>query len=286
MFKRITCLVFFSLVCATCGVKPYNQAQYSECFNAYSTAFNACNGSATCEQDALDAYQSCTGDDAKIPLHFIVLTEKLALQLNPTADNSITLNFLKSEVDTLNRYFTVEDSRYPPDNRKKIVSFQFKSATFNDVVTTINDPMVDVAVPELNFDRRHEDFKPTMNSSTDPRLYDPSAVNVYIADCVDSLGTDIVSSHGNNRGNRPYIVLDYARITGLTSRQAAEEHEMGHAFGLGHECDPSASRSSDTNIMASSGNCSGSGGERNIGFTPDQCETILEKVNDFLASIN
>jgi len=292
MFKRIILGLACCLLLATCGINPYNQAQYSECFTNYSTAFNACNGNEGCEGDALDAYQVCTGENAKIPLHFVVLTDKLGDELSTPVNNVLTRNFLKNQVDTLNRYFTVEDARYPPDNRKKIVTFEYKSSTLYNVATTINDPIVDFADPTFNFDRRHEDFKPNLNSSANPLLYDPTALNIYIVDCVNAAGGNIVSSHGNNNSNKPYIVLDYARITGVANRQAAQEHEMGHAFGLGHECDPNATTSTSTNIMASKSNCvdsngnESSGGLRDIGFTPGQCNDILEKVTDFIGTSN
>ncbi len=51
---------------------------------------------------------------------------------------------------------------------------------------------------------------------------------------------------------------------------------MGHAFGLIHVCEPNAKRNSNTNIMASSGRCKGSGGLRNIGFNQQQVNTILQ----------
>ncbi len=50
---------------------------------------------------------------------------------------------------------------------------------------------------------------------------------------------------------------------------------MGHAFGLGHLCIAHATIDTPTNIMASTQNCEGSGGQRNIGFDDDQVATIM-----------
>ena len=57
-----------------------------------------------------------------------------------------------------------------------------------------------------------------------------------------------LGGHGRKNGHQPYILLDYERLPHV---QAAEEREMGHAFGLDHICYPDAKGNSDTNIMAS-----------------------------------
>lgn len=314
MIRRTILGAATCLFLTTCGVKPYNQTQYAECFQAYSEAYGNCNDD-TCKTAALETYRNCAGDAIKIPLHFVVLTSKLADNINTNPHNFVVtqvgapsgtkiggvkkfmgkseiIDFLKTRIDTLNRYYTVEDASLPPDNRRKIVTFEFKSATLYNTASKITDSMITVALDELDFDRRHDVFKPTMNENTHPKLFDPNAVNVYIADCVDAAGDDVGSSHGNNNGNKPYVVLDYARITGVRKRQAVEEHELGHAFGLEHVCDPNAITSTSTNIMASGKNCldangdESSGGLRDIGFTPEQCRTILEKVDAFLATID
>ena len=52
---------------------------------------------------------------------------------------------------------------------------------------------------------------------------------------------------------------------------------MGHAFGLRHVCVSKAQRQDSTNIMASAGNCDGSGGKRDLGFTKAQTDIINSK---------
>ncbi len=128
---------------------------------------------------------------------------------------------------------------------------------------------------------------------------DPDAINVYIYDAWDdSSGDSATTGRGTrNSGNeyRGYILLDYKRVesgAGGGSNQAAEVHELGHAFGLGHLCTAAAksSTTSSTNIMSSgnsvsndgidediSYNCPGSGGKRDIGFTAEQMLTILDQ---------
>ena len=105
MSKNSAISVICTFLLVACGIKTYNQAQYSECFSSYKTAVDACNDDEECEGNALSAYRGCMGENVKIPLHFVVLTEKLSQQLASPTDNDITIGFLKNEVDTLNRYF-------------------------------------------------------------------------------------------------------------------------------------------------------------------------------------
>ena len=92
-----------------------------------------------------------------------------------------------------------------------------------------------------------------------------------------------LGGHGRKNGHQPYILLDYERLPHV---QAAEEHEMGHAFGLDHICYPDAQgqlghrrRRSANKYETADGekaDCEGSGGERNLGFTAEQSATVLE----------
>jgi hypothetical protein len=50
---------------------------------------------------------------------------------------------------------------------------------------------------------------------------------------------------------------------------------MGHCFGLGHVGVPGANLRTSTNIMASSGEGFGSGGQRDLGFSESQAAAIL-----------
>lgn len=83
-----------------------------------------------------------------------------------------------------------------------------------------------------------------------------------------------ITSRGFRNNGRPFILIDWERLNYKT--QAATIHEMGHAFGLDHVCAPGAKKTTPTNIMASYDCGKGSGGLRNIGFTPKQLSTILQ----------
>ncbi|MBD0057815.1 metalloprotease, partial [Acinetobacter radioresistens] len=62
---------------------------------------------------------------------------------------------------------------------------------------------------------------------------------------------------------------------------AGSVHEMGHVFGLKHVCAPKATKRTPTNIMTSAECKLGSGGLRNLGFTPVQLQTILSTYNQY-----
>jgi len=87
------------------------------------------------------------------------------------------------------------------------------------------------------------------------------------------LGFKDATGHGRRNSGRPFVFLDWQRLN--HGDQAAEEHEMGHAFGLEHICVPGATRQTPTNIMASADCGKGSGGLRNLGFNEQQTATIL-----------
>lgn len=224
MKRTVLAGLFSCLFLTTCGVKPYNQSQYTACFQTYSETFNTCSDD-ECKSEALAIYRDCTGENVKIPIHFVVLTEKLAqninLAMNPgtkpklqqtsvgqfsTVKKKSVTDFLKTRIDILNRYFTVENTAYPPDNREKIVTFEYKSATLFAQALVEKEPLTDFAIPQFDFDERKTVFIPALNSTKNSRLYDPEAVNVYIVDAIkkDSQGVieDVTSSHGNNNGNR------------------------------------------------------------------------------------
>ena len=302
LMKTVSLIIMFSAMFG-CKTTSY-QVQSTSCFETYAADLAECKRDA-CRQAAVDDYLNCIGYDLVFPLHFVVLTDSIA------NTNAEVRKELKAVVDTLNRYFTVESSRYPPDNRKRIVSFTYKSATLYDEAIKIGGPLVNFATQYyFNFDRRHE-FKSLVNRAKKSELRNDSAINVYIVDSyntVDGLYQDVISSSGNNNDGRPYIMLDYARINGKAKRSAAEEHEMGHAFGLAHVCVPGAKNNTSTNIMASKGsypadnsceydsdapelNCAdkkttnGRGGKRDIGFNNEQCRIIIDNAEEIRATL-
>ncbi|RLZ11113.1 metalloprotease [Acinetobacter sp. 2JN-4] len=88
-----------------------------------------------------------------------------------------------------------------------------------------------------------------------------------------------ITSWGFRNNAQPFILIDWERLNHQT--QAASIHEMGHAFGLGHVCAPKAKKTTPTNIMTSYDCRLGSGGLRNLGFTANQLNTILENYSKY-----
>lgn len=116
-------------------------------------------------------------------------------------------------------------------------------------------------------------------------LTDEEALNVIVYDVcerqpgpdnVENTDDDVQSCTGSQdgrgrvNGNRPYFFVDHARA--LRPRAfgtsgfpwAAEEHEVGHAFGLLHACEP-AGHGGNTRTMQT-GACPSGLGWRNLGF--------------------
>ena len=168
--------------------------------------------------------------------------------VNPTTGFSFSSqstldNFCRHEVDILNFHFTTEHGY-------QIVKFRFKDAVmwgsptdgFYSCITNSADPATcdpisgdglqgDQDYFMYDFDRR-----------------DDNAINFIL---YDRSGDDTSGGNYNRLGGPPYVIVDYARVNeNLTvtadnmytngimdddpNRRAAEEHEMGHAFALGH----------------------------------------------------
>ncbi len=193
-------------------------------------------------------------------LHFAVITK------NADAHGVATLAQLKREVDILNTYFVTED-------RKPLVTFRFKSAAFYDETRQSRCELVGLGDADVPYDSTR--LAELFNACDDPKVRDPQAINIYVYDSHNARGGRAdTTGHGKRNSNRPFILLDWERLDHRD--QSPEEHEMGHAFGLGHECAPGAKRGTSTNIMASAECGRGSAGRRDIGFSPAQARTILD----------
>lgn len=205
-----------------------------------------------------------------VDLHFAVITK------NPAAHGVATLAQLKKEVDILNAHFVTEE-------RKPIVKFRFKSAAFHDETRNSRCEFVRLGDTDVPYDSAR--LAELFNACDDPKVRDPRAINFYVYDSHDSRGSPAdTTGHGKRNSNRPFVLLDWERLD--HKDQSPEEHEMGHAFGLGHECAPRAKRETSTNIMTSSECGRGSAGRRDIGFSPTQVRTILDyaqKIQERLA---
>lgn len=195
-------------------------------------------------------------------VHFAVITK------NQEAQCMATYAQLRKEVDILNKYFVT-------DRGKPIVTFRFKSAHMYDEVRNLNCPLViDANNEHYNGDKWQDNF----NRCTHYQVRDPHAINIYIFDSHDG------ACHGRRNSNCPYIFFHYKRLN--HTGQSPEEHEMGHCFGLGHECGYGLRVRDNSNIMTSKSylcpkhnagkNARRSGGQRNMGFyttfDPRRCE--------------
>lgn len=194
-------------------------------------------------------------------IHFAVLTERAEELRN--AD----IGLFEKEVAILNRYFVSAGKR-------EIVRFRYKSGVAYDQVKGSNCLFVkEIVDAEAYHDAKR--LKELYNECNDRKVRDPAAINFYIYDAYSPRnGFSDKTSRGYNNSSRPFLMLDWERIGHAV--QSPEEHEMGHAFGLEHVCEQVASSASHTNIMASAGgDCEGSGGLRDIGFTEQQIAVIL-----------
>lgn len=192
-------------------------------------------------------------------IHFVVLTN------NAGAQQVTTLGQLRREVDVLNEFFVTA-------TREPLVRFRFKSATLFPETRRSDCKLKDLGDVQgpLDTGRAAQLF----NACDDPHIRDPRAINFYVYDAyAHGSGFKDATGHGRRNSGRPFVFLDWQRLN--HGEQAAEEHEMGHAFGLVHICAPGATRQTPTNIMASADCGKGSGGLRNLGFNEQQTTTIL-----------
>jgi len=282
-------LLIVTLICSSCYTGS-RKIQFSNCFYELLQIYANCDNDQDCESSTFFKFNSCMSYDHTFPIHFVILTNRLS------GSESTIERLMQTQIDTLNRYFTVEDASIPGDNRRRIISFSYRSTTHYSDAFAIGGDLVDFAAPDFVFEDRG-DFRDLFNAETNPELKDTEAINIYI---VDAQATTNSSARNNN--NRPYILLDYARIDGSASRVAVQEHEMGHCFVLDHVCNPAGKNASNTNIMATGGSyqdngdcrfrggtssvdCPGSGGRRNIGFDNCQSTTILDAADDIYLSL-
>lgn len=192
-------------------------------------------------------------------VHLVVLTSNAGAQQVATRDQ------LRREVDILNEFFAAE-------NREPLVRFRFKSATLFPETRRSSCKLKDLGDVRGPLDTGHA--AELFNTCDDPHIRDPRAINFYVYDAyAPGSGFKDATGHGRRNSGRPFVFLDWQRLN--HGDQAAEEHEMGHAFGLEHICVPGATRQTPTNIMASADCGKGSGGLRNLGFNEQQTATIL-----------
>ncbi|MDC4879085.1 metalloprotease [Acinetobacter baumannii] len=199
-----------------------------------------------------------------VPVTFVFTTN------NPSAAQFDNFTQMRKEISILNKY-------YLDDQGKKI--FNFKLNRY---------------IPYKEFSKLHCDLKQQINQpypiSTEtipasvntcfPKRTASKEVIVLIYDAYSTKWKfkDVTSRAFRNNG-KPFILLDWNRLN--YNIQAGSVHEMGHVFGLKHVCAPKATKRTPTNIMTSAECKLGSGGLRNLGFTPVQLQTILSTYNQY-----
>lgn len=199
-----------------------------------------------------------------VPVTFVFTTN------NPSAAQFDNFTQMRKEISILNKY-------YLDDQGKKI--FNFKLNRY---------------IPYEEFSKLHCDLKQQINQpypiSTEttpasvntcfPKRTASKEVIIFIYDAYSTKWKfkDVTSRAFRNNG-KPFILLDWNRLN--YNIQAGSVHEMGHVFGLKHVCAPKATKRTPTNIMASAECKLGSGGLRNLGFTPVQLQTILSTYKQY-----
>ncbi|WP_345681951.1 hypothetical protein [Novipirellula caenicola] len=169
------------------------------------------------------------------------------------------------EVEILNATFRTSDG-------KPLVKFTFESFTAYADIANSDQELLQYGDSAATYDSNA--IADAFNRCDDTAIRHRNAINIYIFDAHSRKeGFGDVTSHGKRNSNRPFVLLDHARLNNAI--QNAEAHEMGHAFGLGHVGVPNAKLTTSTNIMTSAAEEFGSGGKRDIGFTPAQSAIIL-----------
>lgn len=189
-----------------------------------------------------------------------------------------SLEQLHREIDILNTYFVTDD-------RRPLIHFKFKKAIMHEDLLASDCGFADLLDQPSTW---QDPFRKKFLACPDPKAgLDPIAITFIVADhwskkdgftFMDSLG----GRYGAGRfGSVPFVQLDWKRLDHRI--QSPEEHEMGHAFGLPHVCEPGATGQTDTNIMASHAGCDGSGGKRTRGFNAEQVATIKARIDSYKA---
>lgn len=199
-----------------------------------------------------------------VPVTFVFTTN------NPSAARFDNLAQMRKEVGILNKYY-LDDQGNKIFNFKlnRYISYQDFSKLHCQLGNEINQPRP-ISIGSM----------PASVNACFPKRTTSKEVIVFIYDAYSKKleFNDITSRTFRNNG-KPFILLDWNRLN--YNIQAGSIHEMGHAFGLKHVCAPNATKTTPTNIMASAECKLGSGGLRNLGFTPSQLQTILSSYQQY-----
>ena len=191
-------------------------------------------------------------------VHFVFATSM------PAAQKYNNVQQMHKELAILNRYFVTQD-------HQPIFDFVFKRFIDYESFQKMNCQLLTVL-------EQHQDIQHPAVTEAFNACFQAQANEIYffIYDAYSKKQKlKSTTSWGFNNRSHPFILIDWERLN--YNIQAAEPHEMGHAFGLRHVCEAGTTPKDATNIMASAGNgCKGSGGKRNKGFNDEQLKTILD----------
>lgn len=173
----------------------------------------------------------------------------------------------QKEVEILNRYFITE-------KKQRIFDFKLKRYISYKEFEKMDCGLL--ALLEQKSVIKGREIAKAFSSCFPKR---PNSVYMFVYDAYSQKkGWDDITSWGLKNNAHPFILVDWERLN--YQIQAAVPHEMGHAFGLKHVCEPNAKPKDSTNIMASADCKLGSGGKRNKGFNKEQLNTILDHYED------
>ena len=224
-----------------------------------------------CDSSISDSNEEPTDNDFVLGhsfgIQFFILTEN---------ERNIEAEKLIDEVNVMNEFFVKDD-------RSRIFNFYLNSISYYDDIQNLNCELISVGDLEVNLP--DIDYEGMFNACDDVLVRDKSSINIYIYDAYWD-GFENWFGIGFNNADNPFIMLDYARLPHIA---AAEEHELGHIFGLGHICSTVTSNDSSSNIMSSAIlNCAAAGiatGLRDIGFNREQLEVIKDTAIRIIANL-
>lgn len=134
-----------------------------------------------------------------------------------------------------------------PADPRDCVQFRHKRhAFYADIANTDCEALIDLANRELSPTVETGQFinelRQAVHDCTDPDVYDTNAISVFVADnpvpgVETSFGTSYKSSRARDCGG--YYMVELGRLpTDGTAlfQDGANEHEIGHVFGLEHVC--------------------------------------------------
>ena len=155
--------------------------------------------------------------------------------------------------------------------------FEFKLKAFAGLAKVKSSTCLELA--SLGFQEKkpsRADVVEAFDACSDTALADPSAINVYVFHSTFDENEIRKSSRIYFSGMKPFIFMNTER---LDNDWAVWQHEFGHAFGLPEHYVCGAGPEALSNIMSKpkEENCTGTGGDRKIGFYSWQ-SAIIESV--------